>query len=323
LEQARQAHVDSLRLPTLTGNGGIEPPATRVRVVVTRNGIEVDRVALLAALPPAERAARMPDAGPALAADSVVPLRNGLVDPQFKRGGEAGFLITPLDHVASRVATALGFANADAGSAAGSFNLFVEGDIPARTVFEVLYTLGQNGFRQFGLVGRQGRTTVALNLAMETGVSHQAALSALHNNAEFSALVEPVDGGAGAAPANPPPRPTEVEVESEWVTVMLVTEGFIVRAGNGYLAPDCTAVGDPQLTIRALSTGGRDFAGLTRCIATLRRARSGPTVPAIELQIAADGRVSYEDLFRTVAAVRETSPGARDLFPAPAIGIRL
>lgn len=82
-----------------------------------------------------------------------VSLRNGFVDPSQKRGGASGFLINPLAQemrdqaqIAERVAQATGQ------PFRGEIAIIADRDIPMRTVYEVLYTCGQNRFSNFQLL---------------------------------------------------------------------------------------------------------------------------------------------------------------------------
>jgi len=85
--------------------------------------------------------------------DSVLNLRNGLVDPSQKQGGANGFLITPLLTVLQqhrdrlRALAAIGGHEFD-----GTVQIIADQRTPFRTLAEVLYTLGQSEFQHIHFV---------------------------------------------------------------------------------------------------------------------------------------------------------------------------
>jgi biopolymer transport protein ExbD len=86
-----------------------------------------------------------------------VSLRNGLVDPAQKRGGGSGFLINPLNNeMRDQHEHALAISRATNQPFKGEMALIADIDIPLRTIYEVLYTCGQNGFSNFQLLVLKG-----------------------------------------------------------------------------------------------------------------------------------------------------------------------
>jgi biopolymer transport protein ExbD len=82
-----------------------------------------------------------------------VSLRNGLVDPAQKRGGSAGFIINPLNtEMRDQAEVARNLARRTNQPFRGEVAIIADRDIPLRTVYEVLYTCGQNGFSNFQLL---------------------------------------------------------------------------------------------------------------------------------------------------------------------------
>lgn len=82
-----------------------------------------------------------------------VPLRNGFVDPAQKRGGSAGFLINPLNtEMRDQADAARSLARRMNQPFRGEVAIIADRTIPLRTVYEVLYTCGQNGFSNFQLL---------------------------------------------------------------------------------------------------------------------------------------------------------------------------
>ncbi len=86
-----------------------------------------------------------------------VTLRNGLVDPTAKRGGQSGFLINALNReMRDQHEQALGMSRATNQPFDGQMALIADSSIPLRTIYEVLYTCGQNGFSNFRLLVLKG-----------------------------------------------------------------------------------------------------------------------------------------------------------------------
>jgi biopolymer transport protein ExbD len=106
------------------------------------------------------------------------------------------------------------------------------------------------------------------------------------------------------------------------ITVKVVREGYIVGAPGGFLQPGCTAVAQAAITV-PLQGGQHDAEGLTRCMVAIR---SNPEWRAQlenrrNINVAVNGDLPYHVLVKTLDALRETRPGARDLFTEPALGI--
>jgi biopolymer transport protein TolR len=106
------------------------------------------------------------------------------------------------------------------------------------------------------------------------------------------------------------------------ITVKIVREGYIVGAPGGFLQPGCTAVSSAALTV-PLVNGQHDGEGLTRCMQAIRNNPEWrrELESRRNIQIAGNGDIPYNVLVRTLDAVRESRPGANDLFTEPALGI--
>ncbi|MFO0557605.1 MAG: biopolymer transporter ExbD [Polyangiales bacterium] len=117
---------DDLRLPR---SSAVNDPSGSIQVIVSRVSVTV--------------------AGRGIG----VSLRNGLVDPAQKRGGASGFLINPLNNVMrEQHEHALALSRATNQPFRGEMALIADVDTPLRTIYEVLYTCGQNGFSNFQLL---------------------------------------------------------------------------------------------------------------------------------------------------------------------------
>jgi biopolymer transport protein ExbD len=86
--------------------------------------------------------------------DEVVTLRNGQVDPSDKQGGGTGFLITPLFRKMQLVADLkkeIAQRNPNR-PFTGEIQIIADKRTPFRTLAEVIYTLGQTGFKNLRFV---------------------------------------------------------------------------------------------------------------------------------------------------------------------------
>ncbi len=106
------------------------------------------------------------------------------------------------------------------------------------------------------------------------------------------------------------------------LTVKVTRDGFIVGAQGGFLQSDCQSLGGAHVTVPTVM-GAHDFNALTQC---LSRARRKPEWRANlegvrSINVAGNGELPYITLVRTLDAVRETRPLARDLFPDPRLGV--
>ncbi len=79
----------------------------------------------------------------------ICDLRDGLVDPSLKRGGGNGFLIIPLDRELGEISTRLKrIAEINPQLPfTGDVQIIADSRTPFRTLSEIIYTLGQNGFK--------------------------------------------------------------------------------------------------------------------------------------------------------------------------------
>lgn len=106
------------------------------------------------------------------------------------------------------------------------------------------------------------------------------------------------------------------------ITVKVVREGYIVGAAGGFLQPGCTTVGPATITV-PLQNGRHDAEGLTRCMITIRSKPEWREQLANRrnINVAVNGDLPYHVLVTTLDALRESRPGARDMFTEPTLGI--
>lgn len=82
-----------------------------------------------------------------------VELRNGYIDASQKRGGSAGYIINPLNtEMADQGRVARELAARTNQPFRGEIAVIADREIPARTIYDVLYTCGTNGFSNFQLL---------------------------------------------------------------------------------------------------------------------------------------------------------------------------
>ena len=90
----------------------------------------------------------------------VLELRNGVVDPSHKKGGSTGFLITPLNKRLNLVRDARKIiAQKDPRRPfLGEVQVIADRRTPYRTLSEVIYTLGQNEFKNLRFIANKKKT---------------------------------------------------------------------------------------------------------------------------------------------------------------------
>jgi len=124
------------------------------------------------------------------------------------------------------------------------------------------------------------------------------------------------------APRSGPPGHAGENSDEINITVKIVNEGFIVAAPGGFLQPGCTSVASAAITV-PLAGGFHDYDTLTRCMVAIRNHHEwGPRLAdRHNIQVAVNGDISYHILVSTLDALRESRPGANDMFYEPTLGI--
>ncbi|HJZ86959.1 MAG TPA: biopolymer transporter ExbD [Polyangia bacterium] len=85
--------------------------------------------------------------------DAVVPVRRGAVDPSYKKTGANDYLIVPLEAVVTQHANREKKISQMRGEDwKGELSLIADKNTPYRLVTEVLYTVGQAGYKSYRLV---------------------------------------------------------------------------------------------------------------------------------------------------------------------------
>jgi len=124
----------------------------------------------------------------------------------------------------------------------------------------------------------------------------------------FTATIEtnpPASKGGGVRTNSPQ--------EALNLTILIVNDGFSIKASGGNIAPGCQSPG-PGITI-PMKGGKFDYESLNKCAARLKKAS-----PAFEDEtqafIAANPGVAYETVIGVADAVRRSSDGKEVLFDA-------
>jgi biopolymer transport protein ExbD len=117
----------------------------------------------------------------------------------------------------------------------------------------------------------------------------------------FTATIEtqpPASGGSGVR--------KDIESKALNLTVLIVNEGFSIKAAGGNVAAGCESVG-PGLAI-TLKSGKYDYDGLTICANKLKQS-SSDFADETQVYISANPGTDYQTLISTIDALRTTIQG--------------
>lgn len=105
-------------------------------------------------------------------------------------------------------------------------------------------------------------------------------------------------------------------------TVKITRDGFIIGGSHGFLQADCRSLGGPAIAVPTVF-GAQDYRRLTQCLSTAKHNPEWRTSLARirAVNVAGNADVPYAILVQTLDAVRETQPGAADLFDEPRLGL--
>jgi biopolymer transport protein ExbD len=121
----------------------------------------------------------------------------------------------------------------------------------------------------------------------------------------FTATMDTTLGGMGGRSPRPPSTPTL------GLTVMVVGEGFSLKAQGGNVAPGCNGAGSGIAIPR--KNGEYDYSGLTACANKLKHA-SPDFADETHVVIAPNPNVPYQIVVSTMDALRTADDG-HELFP--------
>jgi biopolymer transport protein ExbD len=117
----------------------------------------------------------------------------------------------------------------------------------------------------------------------------------------FTATIEtqpPASGGSGVR--------KEIESKALNLTVLIVNEGFSIKAAGGNVAAGCDGVG-PGLAI-PIKNGTFDYDGLTDCATKLKQS-SSDFADETQVYISANPGTDYQTLISTIDALRSMRNG--------------
>src|SRR5215472_11631002 len=127
----------------------------------------------------------------------------------------------------------------------------------------------------------------------------------------FTATIDTYPPKAGGGGARAPTTPTL------GLTVIVVNDGFSVKARGGNVAPGCSDSG-PGLAVGKIN-GDYDYASLNNCVAKLKNL-SPDFAGETQVTISANPNIPYQAVISTIDAVRKDSKGA-ELFPDVNFGL--
>jgi len=129
----------------------------------------------------------------------------------------------------------------------------------------------------------------------------------------FTATIDTFPPKAGSSSVRPPTTPTL------GLTILIVNDGFSVKARGGNVAPGCQDTG-PGLAVGRTSDGkDYNFDALKKCVVGLK-ASSADFADETTVTISANPSIPYQAVIGTMDAVRKTDDG-KDLFPDVNFGL--
>ena len=129
----------------------------------------------------------------------------------------------------------------------------------------------------------------------------------------FTATIDtnpPRAGGAGAR------APTQATLG---LTILVVPDGFSVKARGGNVAPGCNDAG-PGLAVGKVASGDYDYAQLNQCVKKLKNL-SPDFKDEISVTISANPNIAYQVVISTIDAVRKDNASGEELFPDVNFGL--
>jgi biopolymer transport protein TolR len=127
----------------------------------------------------------------------------------------------------------------------------------------------------------------------------------------FTATIDTFPPRAGGAGARPPTTPTL------GLTVIVVGEGFSLKARGGNVAPGCNDSG-PGLAVGKVN-GDYDYKTLNACVKKLKNL-STDFASETQVTISANPNIPYQAIISTIDALRKADNGD-DLFPDVNFGL--
>ncbi len=129
----------------------------------------------------------------------------------------------------------------------------------------------------------------------------------------FTATIDTYPPKAGGASVRPPTTPTL------GLTILVVGEGFSVKARGGNVAPGCADTGQGLAVGKTPDGKEYNFDALKKCVAGLK-ASSPDFADESSVTISANPNIPYQVVIGTMDAVRKTDDG-KELFPDVNFGL--
>ena len=133
----------------------------------------------------------------------------------------------------------------------------------------------------------------------------------------FTATIDTFPPKAGGSGARPPTTPTL------GLTVLIVPEGFSLKARGGNVAPGCNDTGSGLAVSKATNSAGQqdyDYAQLNQCVKKLKNL-SPDFADETNVTITANPNIPYQAVVSTMDAIRKDNDNGKDLFPDVLFGL--
>lgn len=132
----------------------------------------------------------------------------------------------------------------------------------------------------------------------------------------FTATIETEPPKAGGAGARAPQTPTL------GLTIIVVPEGFSIKARGGNVAPGCGDTGTGLAVPKAAGPDGPDYdyARLNECVKKLK-SLSPDFAEETQVTISANPNIQYQTIIHTIDAVRAANDTGDELFPEVNFGL--
>lgn len=129
----------------------------------------------------------------------------------------------------------------------------------------------------------------------------------------FTATIDTNPPRASGAGVRPNQKPTL------GLTVLVVPDGFSVKARGGNVSTGCSDVG-PGLAVGKLGNGEYDYTALNHCVKKLK-GLSEDFKDESSVTISANPNIPYQVVIATIDAVRKTDDTGDELFPDVNFGL--
>ncbi len=132
----------------------------------------------------------------------------------------------------------------------------------------------------------------------------------------FTATIDTFPPKAGGSAARPPTTPVL------GLTILVVQDGFSVKARGGNVAPGCNETGQGLAVGKAPDGKDYDYDALKKCVAHLKKefVASNPDSDESSVTISANPNIPYQAVIGTMDAVRKNDDG-KELFPDVNFGL--